>query len=253
MPRLRFFFLVLGNARTGSTLLGAILNAHPALVCANESRSSFELWRNLSRQAILEDLYSNAVTVRQGGLQPSGYRYPIDVPHSSPERLLGIGDKVWNPATLMLHGDASLLGHLRSLLGLNILLIEVVRNPFDVIATMHIRSGASLENRANWYRMHCDAASSIRKSVPENQFIRIHYEDLIASPGDTIKEICDFLGVESDESHIRACLKLIYKDPKMTRQQVKWTPSDEDVVMKTIQVYKHLMRYGDASSFPQGS
>lgn len=39
----RCFVLIVGNARSGSTLLGAVLDGHPEAVVANESYSSFTL------------------------------------------------------------------------------------------------------------------------------------------------------------------------------------------------------------------
>jgi hypothetical protein len=39
--------LILGNARSGSTILGAVLDAHPNMVVANEKLESFHPWYGL--------------------------------------------------------------------------------------------------------------------------------------------------------------------------------------------------------------
>lgn len=39
------FLLIVGNARSGSTLLGAAIDAHPSAVISNESTGSWELWK----------------------------------------------------------------------------------------------------------------------------------------------------------------------------------------------------------------
>ena len=48
LPDLRCFVLIVGNARSGSTLLGAALDGHPRAIVANEMGESMTLWRGLS-------------------------------------------------------------------------------------------------------------------------------------------------------------------------------------------------------------
>ena len=60
LPDLRCFVLIVGNARSGSTLLGAALDGHPRAIVANEMADSMTLWKNLARDEVLARVISHA-------------------------------------------------------------------------------------------------------------------------------------------------------------------------------------------------
>ncbi|NBW87793.1 MAG: hypothetical protein EBR23_13465, partial [Planctomycetia bacterium] len=80
LDHLRRFVLIVGNARSGSTLLGAVLDGHPQAVIANESASSMALWRDLSAAQIVADVLDNATRNAAAGRPSEGYSYQIGPP-----------------------------------------------------------------------------------------------------------------------------------------------------------------------------
>jgi hypothetical protein len=240
---LRSFVLIVGNSRSGSTVLGSVIDAHPHAIIANETWSSANFWRGADRQSILEEICKNSENNYSTGRMSEGYSYSIEQEKSGPDDVLVMGDKIWNPTTLMLHGNYPLLARLQNTLGCPVQIIHAIRNPFDVIATMHTRSSAPVRDRILWYFMHCDAVCAIRDSHEDCRVLDVHHEDLILSSPDTIARLCDFLALEQSEAHRNACKKLLFSTPKTTRSSIEWAGDDIDMVLQKMEQYNFLSKY----------
>jgi len=243
LDHLHRFALIVGNARSGSTLLGAVLDGHPRAVIANESASSMALWRDLSAAQILADVLDNAARNAATGRPSEGYSYQIGPPPATKPALLVAGDKVWNPATLILHGNHDLIPSLETRLGVPMAIIHAIRDPFDVIATMHARSGAPVADRIRWYFMHCEAAAAIRDRLPADRFLDSHHEDLLADPPAAIERLCGFLHLPLDPGHVAAVQARLFARPRRTRSTVDWQEADVAAIRAGIARFAFLSRY----------
>jgi len=242
-PELAGFVLIVGNARSGSTLMGAVMDGHPRIVIANETTASATFWRGLDGPSILRDVWDNAERNAAMGRPSEGYSYQVG-PAPSQKRTIAIaGDKIFNPATLLLHGDHGLIPSLEDRLAVPVRLIYAIRNPFDTIATMHRRSGATIGDRIRWYFMHCDAAEALRARLPADRFTESHHDDLLADPDAEIARLCGFLGVGVDADHLQAARKILFATPRRTRSQVDWTTTDLEAVWAGIARFPCLERY----------
>lgn len=242
-PALASFVLIVGNARSGSTLMGAVLDGHPRMVIANETAASATFWRGLDGRDILREVWDNAERNAALGRPSEGYTYQIGPPPSQKHDIVVAGDKIFNPATLLLHGDHALIPSLEQRLAVPVRLIYAIRNPFDTIATMHRRSGAPIADRIRWYFIHCDAAEALRARLPADRFLESHHDDLLARPDDELARVCGFLGVGSDDEHRRAVRGGLFASPRKTRSQVPWTDADVQAVQAGIQRFACLARY----------
>jgi hypothetical protein len=243
LEHLNRFVLLVGNARSGSTLLGAVVDAHPQAVIANESASSGVFWKNLSAEQILADVIQNAGRKAAMDRPSQGYSYQIGLPPDAKAKLLVAGDKVWNPATLILHGKTELIPSLQDRLGLPLMVLHAIRNPFDVIATMHTRSGAPVSDRIRWYFMHCDAAEAIRARLPADRFLDCHHDDLLADPRIEIERLCRFLDLSIDPDHIGAVREKLFSQPRRTRTLIAWKDEDVEAIKAGIARFEFLSRY----------
>lgn len=241
--KLNTFVLIIGNSRTGSTLLGSILDAHPNAIIANETSASAIFWRSLSRYDILKEIYVNSKKYRTSGRMSEGYDYSIQQSAFGKSDIFVMGDKVWNPATLLLHGDYSLLPRLEEVLKAPIKIIHSIRNPFDVITTMHMRSKAPIRDRILWYFMHCDAVCAIRDHCQSSRFMDIHHENLILSPEKTISDLFYFIGLDPKIYPIEACKKLLFSEPKKTRCNIDWIKEDIKNIVNKMSLYVFLEKY----------
>jgi hypothetical protein len=242
-PELAGFALIVGNARSGSTLMGAVLDGHPRMVIANETTASATFWRGLDGPAILQEVWDNAERNAAIGRPSEGYSYQVGPPPSRKQDVTIAGDKIFNPATLLLHGDHGLIPSLEDRLAVPVRLIYAIRNPFDTIATMHRRSGASIADRIRWYFMHCDAAEALRGRLPAEKFTESHHDDLLADPAAEIARLCGFLGATADVDHLHAVRKTLFSSPRRTRSQVDWTTTDLEAVRAGIARFRCLERY----------
>lgn len=239
------FVLIVGNARSGSSLLGAALDAHPAAVVANETDGSRDLWRDLTGPEVLQRIYATAERNAAAGRPSEGYRYQIGPPPGTKTDIRLAGDKTWNPAILMLHGNPGFLPSLEERLGVPVRLVHAIRNPFDTIATMHRRSGESLADRTRWYFMHCDAAAALRERLPATRFRESHHADLLADPATELRRLCDFLELSHCDDHCSAVTKMLYDRPRRTADLVPWTASQVKAVASRITQFDFLHRYLD--------
>lgn len=241
--KLNNFILIVGNARSGSTLLGSIIDAHPKAIIANETSASAHFWRGLSRHEILTEIFLNSETNRSQGRFSEGYNYSIQQNETDDLNVSVMGDKIWNPATLLLHGNYSLLKNLEKTIGAPIKIIHAIRNPFDVIATMHFRSKAPIADRILWYFIHCDAVCAISENCPDSEFLNVHHEELIKSPDKTIKDICSLINTNPDTHHIESCKKLLFAKSKQTRFNVNWQKKDINNIIDKMSQYAFLQDY----------
>jgi len=241
----RCFVMIIGNARSGSTLLGAVLDGHPRAVVANESAASFQLWRGWNGPDILRDVLDNASQMAAEGRLSEGYRYQVGPPPEAKPEPLVAGDKAWNPALLILHGNPHLLGSLEERLGIPVRLVHAIRNPYDVIATMHRRSGAPIEDRIRWYFMHCEAAAAVRSRQPADRFLDAHHADLVADPATELARLLAFLALPLDGAHLEATRGLLFSRPRRTSKRIDWQPAQIAEIASRMKDFAFLDRYRD--------
>ena len=163
------FFI--GSGRTGSSLLGALLNAHPEIVIAHEYNL---IWRILgykmpslflSTHLIEMMFYTKQQNRKPGGLHHCGYRYYMEGMHQhdvSNPRVFGDKKATLFSLAVREYGPKKVETLLRG--GWPIRLIHIIRNPYDVIATMH--RWYSNNSHAQLFR-HCSANWRLRNAFPE--------------------------------------------------------------------------------------
>jgi hypothetical protein len=250
LPELQSFVLIVGNARSGSTLLGAALDGHPKAIVANEMGDSMTLWRNLTRDEVLTRVVGHAGFNASKDRASAGYHYQIGPPPGDKRGVLVAGDKTWNPTLLLLHGNPILRSSLEERLGLPVRLVYAIRNPFDVIATMHRRSGLSVRDRIRWYFMHCEAAEALRERLPAETFCESHHADLLGDPAGELHRLGDFLGLPRDDAHVAAVKALLFDRPRRTSEALAWSAADVTEILERMAGFACLARY--AAEGPSG-
>lgn len=242
-PSLEACVFVVGNSRSGTTLVGSLIDAHPAMICANESDLSVRLWRDATREQILQDLEQNVRRNLESDRPSQGYHYGIRQDPKDAAQIRIVGDKIYNPSLLMLHGDPTLVPRLESTLGCPIFFVHVLRNPLDVIATMHRRSGQTLIDRTRWYFMHIDAALSQQERLDGDRWVNLYLEDLIDTPDASIHSVTNLFGLTSGPGYLEACRARLFQKPKLTRHDVAWTRDALDEICHRVERYQALARY----------
>ena len=237
------FCLIIGNSRSGSTILGSIVDAHPNAIIANETMASQVFWRGLSKSDILGEIIENSSANFKSGRQSEEYQYQIGAAPGSKSAVSVYGDKIWNPATLLLHGDYDLISGLEKTLEAKVVLIASIRNPFDTIATMHKRSKAPIEDRIRWFFMHCDALAAIEAKMTKSSFLISYHEQLIDCPDEEISRISRALMLPLDHQHLKNVDRLLYRRPSNSRSSIEWTMAEVDEILERMQRFPFLSVY----------
>ncbi len=237
------FCLVIGNSRSGSTILGSIVDAHPNAVVANETMASQSFWRGMSKSDILREIIENSSANYRSGRQSEDYQYQIGASPESKSSVCVYGDKIWNPATLLLHGDYDLISRLENQLAARVVLIASIRNPFDTIATMHRRSQAPIKDRIRWFFMHCEALAAIEEKTAQSDFLISYHEQLIDCPNEEISRICRALMLPVNDQHLTNVKRLLYRRPSKSGAALDWKLAEVEEVLERMQRFPFLTVY----------
>ena len=128
------YCMFVGYPRSGHTLIGSLLNAHPEMVIAHELDALAHVQAGFSRGQIFALLLDRDCAYNEAGRSSQGYTY--DVPgqwQGRFEKLRVIGDKKGGRSSMRLRANPDLLGQVRRVIGLPMRIIHEVRNPFDNI------------------------------------------------------------------------------------------------------------------------
>jgi hypothetical protein len=200
-------FFIVGSARSGTTLLRLILNAHPEVAVPPESRFITELWRG-SKEVLVEPLLASiaahnrfaawdvpieAVREELGGRSTASYADVITAPYRAFARLNGKsrwGDKTPRyvehiPFLNALLTDARFIHLIRD--GRNVALsyADVPFGPKTVAGAARLWAAR--------------VSAGIRGGRPLGErYLEVRYEDLVEHAEGETKSICSFLGLDFD-------------------------------------------------------
>jgi hypothetical protein len=229
------FCLFVGYPRSGHTLIGSLLNAHPEIVVAHElDVLRFVNW-GMRRDQLFSLLLQRDREFTSLGSHWSGYDYAVPAQHQGRfSRLRVIGDKRAASATNRLADNPDLLGRLVRTVGVPVHIIHVVRNPFDNIATMARRRQADLAYLIERYSRLGATVEGIRDGVPPDRFLDVRYEDFVDRPQDVLGELCRFLGVEASDDYLRDCAAVVHSGPSRSREACAWQSHERSSVESLI-------------------
>jgi hypothetical protein len=200
---------IVGVPRSGTTLLAAILSRHPD-VCVTSETHFFRLlhqypggWERLVRGwpttavAFLKDLHhfhllnvdaEEIIAKLNGPCETPGELF-LSLGNAYAEKC---GKKYWIEKT------PDHLLHLAAIRGCfpGSKIIHILRDGRDVALSLSKVPWANdgfLQNVYRWSH-ELDAASFF--FAADKAFVMIRYEDLISSPEETVRKVCDFLGID---------------------------------------------------------
>ena len=246
--QLKTFCMFLGYARSGTSLLGSLLDAHPHIVIAHELDVLWYVQARFHRHQIFHLLLENSAAHAQRGRQATGYHYMVqDQWQGEYTNLYVIGDKKAGKSSLWLRKRPALLGKLRKTIGLPVRVFHVVRNPYDNIATKYCkqlrRGPTTLHDVIEQHFAQCQTVSAIQRELDTNELLEIRHEAVIADPGQWIRKMCEFLEVECPVDYVNRCAHVVYRTPHKSRNDVHWTLENIEVVRTKMEPFRFLDGY----------
>ena len=236
--------MFIGQPRSGTSLLGSLLNAHPNMLVAQELNALKYLRRGYSRKQIYWLIKRNEELFARNGRQWTGYEYAVDNAwQGNWEELLVIGDKKAGRSTEELSRRPDLLKKLQESVGVPVRIVHVVRNPFNVITTIYRKvKNANLEQASKMYFRRCETNWQLMQQG-NDRILTFRLEDFIATPQKHLANLCQFLNVPEDQEFILRSSRTVFDKPRNSMFDAHWDRHLVDNVRKQMQRYPFLHGY----------
>jgi hypothetical protein len=247
------FCCFVGHGRSGGTLVGALLNAHPDVVMSNELNALRRLRLGMSAPQLFRLIY--LVSRRQslrGSRGGGGYSYAV--PHQWQGRyreLKVIGDRKAGATAYEILRYPETLDIVDRKVALGKKFIHVVRNPFDTITTTFQKTPAGggqspeahLDREIRNYYARCVTISGIEKRFGTDTIHYVYHERLIADPHGQLRLTCEFLGIEPSPDYLDDCASILRSSPHESRRKIAWSPRQAAVIRAQNKRFAWLADY----------
>ena len=240
----RWCFFV-GYPRSGHTLLGSLLDAHPDIVISNE----LDAFRYLDHGFTRRQIYGLVIWhERLYGYGKQDFDYSVPGGHQgTASRLRVIGDKRGTATGFRIAGDMTLIDRIRRVTGVPIRAIQHSRNPFDVIATSATVEARGADPRLpeaiRWFAMWSRNLDTVRYGLRDDEQLETRHERLVASPAEELQRVTSFLGVDADPTYLEQCAASVWPSPRRSRNSVDWSDRQIDEVDAIIGRHPWLRGY----------
>ncbi|MEZ5931156.1 MAG: hypothetical protein R3F54_04265 [Alphaproteobacteria bacterium] len=241
--------LFVGQSRSGHSLVGSLIDAHPDAVIAHEIHALKHLLRGAALAEVSRAIRLNAHLFDLLGRAYTGYDYQVPGQWQGRCRdLLVIGDKKGNGTTRLLRRHPQGLARVEARLGLPIRFINVIRHPLDNIATKAMRTGVSLAEAARRFLANAETLATLTRDRPD-QVRTVYLDALTAEPKAVLADLVGWLGLSPDvPGYLDASAGLVFARPKRTRDQVDWPPRLIDSIRRDLARYPALARFADEAA-----
>jgi hypothetical protein len=247
------YCMFLGYPRTGHSLFGSLLDAHPSIIIAHEFNVFYQLKkRQWDRHKLFTALLYNSESLMQMGRCWSGYSYEVPGQWQGRfEHIEVIGDKKGGGTTREIISDPGTFEKLRGLLGTSIKLrvFHILRNPYDSVASMvhgRRREIEIAEKMPFYLDLLNGAQMALTQMLAPNEVMTIRHEDLIRQPQQTIGNAMTFLGQQASQEYLDACASILFEKPRQKRHVVEWKPDELKRIEEAIEQYSFLQGYNFA-------
>ena len=272
------FVVFVGYSRSGSTIVGSMMDAHPKVIIANENQYMMKWWQgpssepSVSRNKLFPLLCKDSNrSATYGGRAPhhvlrKGYSIGIKSHWQGKyTNLYVIGNKrAEGLTTLFLEDPLGMTikyNQLSEALNVPIIAIHVIRNPFDMVATRmyyaHKTAYPHTLLAKNVTKLHNDnlmkaemsqmfaLAETVMQMEREFKFniLHIHIEDFVKDADFTIKAMCTYLEVPCPEWYVRSCAESVFPNISRTRELVEWTPENLDLMQERMKRFPFFAGY----------
>ena len=244
---LKAIVLFIGYSRSGHSLVGSLLDAHPEILISHELHFMKHLLSGATVNNLAESMVINSAIFNKNGREYTGYDYSVDDQYQGKVKQLKIlGDKKGNGTIRIMRKYPEVVSLLNKF-DVPVKFIHVIRNPYDNISTRAKRNKTSLLFAAKGYFANMEVISRIAKNTTF-QIQHIFLEDLIYKPEATLNNLIVSLNLEKPtECYINACKKRLFSKPRETRFDYSWHPTLIDFVSEKIKRYEFLKRFHNRS------
>jgi len=247
-PDLGVFVMFIGYSRSGHSLIGALLDAHPEMVIAHELDLIRFVEKGFSREQVFYLLDENARLFARVGRAWGRYGYAVPGQWQGRcTRLRVIGDKRGGRSSQAFATNPYYLARIARFVGLPMRFIHVVRNPFDQVASMILRrkAGAPPEEVPRIVSRASAINQLIGQRMGERGCLTLRHEAFLADPAASLARICAFVGLDAPPGYLEACAAIVNPEASKTRTRIAWTPALHAATVALIDEFPALSAYRD--------
>jgi len=236
--------MFIGYSRSGHSLVGSLLDAHPEIVISHELDALKYFRAGFGRNRIFSLILENSRDFTSRGREWSGYSYAVpDLWQGRYENLRIIGDKRGGRSTRRFMKDPWLVHVIEKRLDLPVRYIHVLRNPYDVISSMHRHEGLDIHRHIDRFFNNHRTNESVKEAAGADLVFDLRLEDLISDPVGRLSDLCGFLGVGASGDYLEACSGIVMDKPSKARLKFDWTPEQVELVRTRMESCPMLAGY----------
>jgi hypothetical protein len=244
LSHVRAFVVFVGHPRSGHSLVGSLLDAHPRMAVSHELDVLKYVDAGYRRDQLLTLVLEHTRANAEAGRKSWGYSYAVPGQWQGRyDRLEVVGDKRGRKTTSRLRDDPAVFERLARAVDMPVRVVQVVRNPYDNIATMFSRGHAPIEHQLELYFELSATVDRLVARLPDDAFIRVYLEDVIADGRGELSRLCDFFAVPATDDYLSACAGIVFANPRRTRDDAPWTPELRAEIERGIAAHDWLGRY----------
>ncbi|HID74262.1 MAG TPA: sulfotransferase [Thermoplasmata archaeon] len=237
------YCMFIGYPRSGHTLIGSILDAHPDMIVSNELHALRYVQYGFTREQLFTLIMENSRRNAERGRVQAGYVYNVPNQYQGrSDTLKVIGDKRGGDTSSLLGDVPALLDDLRDLVKVPLRFIHVVRNPFDNITTIKVRSERDLQAAIDFYFRRAEINERLRRDLGDALF-ETRLEAFIGDPRESIADLCRFLEVPCPVDYIEDSASIVFDRPRRTRDRIEWPREMKEQVMERMEQFSFLKGY----------
>ncbi|MEM9251549.1 MAG: hypothetical protein AAGB29_04285 [Planctomycetota bacterium] len=245
--RVQTFGFFVSPARSGHSVIGQLLSAHPDIIFSDELGVVTKIDEGYSADQVFALIRAQDLHLQNRGRAKSGYDYRVDGAwqNVTDKHPVAIGDAKGARASAMLAADPAFADKIRSCVGVPIRAIVHLRDPFDIVGSRVKRRGRKLDDAIFGMRGVHDSVVAALATLREEERLIQYHEDVIADPVTAFERMFAFLGVEPNDQAVQACAGKLWARPHAARKATDWP---EDAVARLrglIDESPILGRYAD--------
>lgn len=237
--------LFIGFPRSGHTLLGSLLDAHPNINIAHELHIlKFIDTGYFTQNELLWLMKESARKFALLRCHWGDYDYFVEGQlQGRTDSLKVIGDKKGGAAVMILSEHPELLSTAKKLLPYQWRFLQVVRNPYDNIATIARKDTGSIDSAIGFYSALCTKNQLVKSHLDDLEVKVIHHHEFLQNPKQQLDQLCHYLGLEAGEKYLDQCKDIIYESPNKPRYQINWTSNQKQKINDLIKQFDFLSDY----------
>lgn len=241
-----YLCMFFGPPRSGTSIIGALLDAHRNILIAHELDILKYFSWGLSSRSIFPIIAANSRRMASGGRAGGGYDARVDTGWQG--RCLApsvIGDKKAAMTAFRLAHCPDLLHEIRAGVPVKLRFVRVIRNPFDTISSMWKgnRRRTDLQSTIDLYVEIMKCCALLTELLAPEERITLHLEAVVNDPTTELQRICRFLGQSPGARFLEECETRLFPSPKRTHEGSKWPRPATERVQALIQSEPVLSRY----------